>query len=46
VLFRSSHPQARYFGVGKIGADQVADYARRSGLSDQEAARWLAAQLV
>jgi len=37
-----SHPEARYFQVGKIDADQVADYARRKGLSVQEAERWLA----
>ncbi|MFH2052514.1 MAG: methionine synthase [bacterium] len=39
------HPQARYFGVGKIGPDQVADYARRAGIPGEEAARWLAANL-
>jgi len=27
-----SHPEARYFGVGKIELDQVEDYARRKGL--------------
>ncbi|MEJ2087846.1 MAG: vitamin B12 dependent-methionine synthase activation domain-containing protein, partial [Gammaproteobacteria bacterium] len=32
-----SHPEARYFGVGKIGADQVADYARRKGVSVEQA---------
>jgi 5-methyltetrahydrofolate--homocysteine methyltransferase len=37
-----SHPEARYFGVGKIGRDQVADYAARKGWSLQEAERWLA----
>ncbi len=35
------HPQARYFGVGKIGRDQVEDYARRKGMSIEEAERWL-----
>jgi len=37
-----SHPEARYFQVGKIDADQVADYARRKGMSLAEAERWLA----
>jgi 5-methyltetrahydrofolate--homocysteine methyltransferase len=37
-----SHPEARYFQVGKIDADQVADYARRKGLALAEAERWLA----
>jgi len=40
------HPQARYFGVGKIGRDQVADYARRKGLSMEAAERWLAPVLA
>ncbi len=37
-----SHPESRYFGVGKIGRDQVADYAARKGWSQEEAERWLA----
>jgi 5-methyltetrahydrofolate--homocysteine methyltransferase len=41
-----SHPEARYFGLGKIGADQVADYAVRAGISTQEAARWLDSNLT
>ncbi len=36
-----SHPDARYFGVGKIGRDQVEDYASRKGWSVAEAERWL-----
>ena len=36
-----SHPESKYFGVGKIGADQLADYARRKGTTPDEAARWL-----
>jgi 5-methyltetrahydrofolate--homocysteine methyltransferase len=36
-----SHPEARYFGVGKIGRDQVEDYARRKGWSVAEAEKWL-----
>jgi 5-methyltetrahydrofolate--homocysteine methyltransferase len=37
-----SHPEAHYFGVGKIERDQVEDYARRKGWGVQEAERWLA----
>jgi 5-methyltetrahydrofolate--homocysteine methyltransferase len=37
-----AHPQARYFGVGKIQQDQVADYAVRKGMTLSEAERWLA----
>jgi 5-methyltetrahydrofolate--homocysteine methyltransferase len=37
-----SHPEARYFQVGRIDADQVADYARRKGQTVSEAERWLA----
>jgi 5-methyltetrahydrofolate--homocysteine methyltransferase len=37
-----SHPQSRYFGVGKIGRDQVEDYAARKDWSVAEAERWLA----
>jgi 5-methyltetrahydrofolate--homocysteine methyltransferase len=40
-----SHPEARYFGVGRIGRDQVTDYARRKGWSLQEAERWLSPNL-
>ncbi len=40
-----AHPEARYFGVGRIGADQVADYAKRKGLSLPEAERWLGPSL-
>jgi 5-methyltetrahydrofolate--homocysteine methyltransferase len=36
-----SHPDAFYFGIGRIGRDQVQDYARRKGWSLQEAERWL-----
>jgi 5-methyltetrahydrofolate--homocysteine methyltransferase len=37
-----SHPDAAYFGIGKIGRDQVADYATRKGWAIEEAERWLA----
>jgi 5-methyltetrahydrofolate--homocysteine methyltransferase len=36
-----AHPDAHYFGVGRISKDQVTDYAHRKGLSVQEAERWL-----
>ena len=38
-------PEARYFGLGRIGRDQLEDYARRKGWSIEEAARWLAPNL-
>jgi 5-methyltetrahydrofolate--homocysteine methyltransferase len=37
-----SHPEAHYFGVGKIERDQVEDYAARKGWTVAEAERWLA----
>jgi 5-methyltetrahydrofolate--homocysteine methyltransferase len=37
-----AHPESRYFGVGKIGRDQVEDYAARKGWTTREAERWLA----
>ena len=37
-----SHPESTYFAVGKVEADQVADYARRKGITVAEAERWLA----
>ncbi|KAA3626904.1 MAG: methionine synthase [Proteobacteria bacterium] len=40
-----AHPEARYFTVGKINRDQVADYAKRKGMSLAEAERWLAPNL-
>jgi len=40
-----AHPEAHYFTVGKIGRDQVADYAKRKGMSLEEAERWLAPSL-
>ena len=36
-----AHPKAAYFGIGKIGRDQVEDYARRKGIIQKEAERWL-----
>jgi len=36
-----SHPQAKYFAIQRIGADQVADYATRKGMATSETERWL-----
>ncbi|WP_203141056.1 methionine synthase [Marinobacter mangrovi] len=41
-----AHPEAKYFSVGKIGQDQVEDYAKRKGISKAEAERWLAPSLA
>ena len=35
------HPEARYFSIGRIAADQLADYAARKGIAVEEAERWL-----
>jgi 5-methyltetrahydrofolate--homocysteine methyltransferase len=37
-----SHPEAAYFGVGRIGRDQVEDYAQRKGMDVTTAEKWLA----
>jgi len=39
--FYFAHPQAEYFGVARIGPDQVADYAARRGVSIEQAEQWL-----
>lgn len=36
-----AHPQSKYFGLGKITKDQVKDYAKRRGITLNEAFRWL-----
>jgi 5-methyltetrahydrofolate--homocysteine methyltransferase len=41
-----SHPQAKYFNVGRIGRDQLESYAGRKGMSIEEAERWLAPNLA
>jgi len=41
-----AHPDARYFAVGKIDRDQVADYAARKGMTVAEVERWLAPNLA
>jgi 5-methyltetrahydrofolate--homocysteine methyltransferase len=40
-----AHPQSKYFTLGKIGRDQVADYAGRKGMSVAEVERWLGPNL-
>ena len=40
------HPQARYFSVGRVGRDQVADYAERKGITLAEGERWLRQNLA
>ena len=40
-----SHPEARYFAVGKLARDQVVDYAERKGMDLNEVERWLAPNL-
>jgi len=41
-----SHPQSQYFVVGRLGRDQVADYAERKGWTLAEAERWLSSNLA
>ena len=41
-----AHPEARYFGVGKIARDQLLDYARRKGCDVATVEKWLTANLV
>ncbi len=43
--FYFAHPQAQYFGLGRIGRDQVEDYARRKGEHPEVIERWLAPNL-
>ena len=40
-----SHPQSTYFGVGKITQDQLQDYAKRKGMSEEEIGKWLSQNL-
>lgn len=44
VIF--AHPGSRYFTVGRIGRDQVVDYARRRGMPLAEVERWLRPNLA
>jgi 5-methyltetrahydrofolate--homocysteine methyltransferase len=40
-----AHPESRYFSLGKIDRDQVADYAERKSMSEHEVERWLGQSL-
>jgi len=40
-----SHPESRYFGIGKVGQDQAEDYARRKQMDMTKIKRWLAPHL-
>lgn len=44
--FYFSHPEARYFRVGRIQKDQVEDYAKRKKISVSEVEKWLSSQLA
>jgi 5-methyltetrahydrofolate--homocysteine methyltransferase len=41
-----AHPDSKYFGLGKIKDDQVADYAKRRGISVEEAIKWLSPNIA
>lgn len=43
--FYFSHPESKYFGLGKIEKDQVADYAKRKNMSIEEIEKWLSPNL-
>ncbi len=40
-----SHPESKYFNVGKLGKDQILDYHRRKGMSVKEIEKWLGSNL-
>ncbi|GER05811.1 hypothetical protein JCM17843_01210 [Kordiimonadales bacterium JCM 17843] len=40
-----AHPDSHYFGIGKLGRDQVEDYAARRGVSMEQAEKWLSPNL-
>jgi 5-methyltetrahydrofolate--homocysteine methyltransferase len=40
-----AHPRSKYFGIGRVGRDQVEHYARRKGWTVAETERWLAPNL-
>jgi 5-methyltetrahydrofolate--homocysteine methyltransferase len=44
--FYFSHPNSKYFGLGKISKDQVIDYAKRKAMTLEEAERWLSPNLA
>ncbi|GGZ16381.1 hypothetical protein GCM10007049_05870 [Echinicola pacifica] len=44
--FYFGHPESKYFGLGKIGEDQVQSYAERKGVSKEQAEKWLSPNLA
>ncbi len=36
-----AHPESKYFAVGKLGKDQIEDYAKRKGFTVSETEKWL-----
>ncbi|HNP08833.1 MAG TPA: vitamin B12 dependent-methionine synthase activation domain-containing protein, partial [Cyclobacteriaceae bacterium] len=44
--FYFSHPDSKYFGLGKINKDQIADYAKRKNMTVEETERWLSSNLA
>jgi len=41
-----SHPEAKYFNIGRIGRDQIESYARRKGMAVEDIERWLSSNLA
>jgi len=41
-----AHSEAKYFGISKITQEQVIDYAKRKGISKNEAEKWLSPILI
>ena len=39
--FYFAHPESKYFAVGKLGKDQIEEYAKRKGFSLDETEKWL-----
>ncbi|MFZ1808210.1 MAG: methionine synthase [Cyclobacteriaceae bacterium] len=44
--FYFSHPDSKYFGLGKISKDQIVDYAKRKNMTVEETERWLSSHLA
>mgnify|MGYP001071282486 FL=1 len=44
--FYFSHPDSKYFGLGKINKDQIVDYAKRKNMTVEETERWLSSNLA
>jgi len=44
--FYFAHPQSKYFGIGRVAKDQIADLARRKGESVEWMERWLGSNLA